>query len=109
LNIYPGLCSVKGKNQNITKNIVAGMTLKLLPTHLAGFVMSGKPLYLAMPRLPTQPPYVTANETDPDSGAFIRLTYGTIFGQAQTGFIYDAIYDGTAVDEQLMRVCFPLN
>lgn len=108
LNISPALCMIQGRNQNINKNVTAGMTIKMVPSHRAGLIMSGKPLYLAMPRLPDQKPFDTANETDPETGATVRMTYGSTFGQNQYGIVYDNIHGSCGIPEQMMRVCFPL-
>lgn len=107
LNIFPALVSVQNQNQNINHNIVAGMKLKVLPTHRCGLITAGNPLFLAMPRLPEQSPYVTSNATDPDSGVSIRKTYGSLFGQNQMGFINDVIWGSTMVDEYTMELVFP--
>ena len=43
---------------------------------------------------------------DPDSKVAIRLTYGSIFGKNLTGFIHDALWGSTLVDEYAMRLAF---
>jgi len=108
INIFPGLSSVPGKNQNINTNIVAGMKIILQPSHRRGLITAGKPLYLAMPQLPQQVPYPTSNEIDPATGCSMRLTYGSVFGQNTMGNIHDAIYGATLVDEYAMAMLFPL-
>ncbi len=108
LNIFPALVSVQNQNQNISRNIVSGMEIKVVPTHLVGVVMSGNPLYLAMPKMPDEVPYPTGNMNDPDSGASIRMYYGSLFGQNQRGIIHDQIWGKTMVDENAMRICIPL-
>ena len=52
------------------------MQCKVLPSHRAGLICAGDPLFLAMPRLPDQSPFYTGNETDPDTGVSTRLYYG---------------------------------
>lgn len=108
VNIYPPLKASAGKNQNINNEIAAGMQVSVLPSHRAGMIMSGDPLFLAMPRLPDQSPYTTANEADEDSGASFRMTMGAQFGLNSYGMIHDAIYGVTAVPEYTMSVIFPL-
>lgn len=93
---------------NINNTIVAGMQCSVLPSHRAGMIMSGKPLFLAMPRLPEEVPFPTANESDPESGVSIRQYYGSLFGQNQRGMIHDAIWGSTVVPEYTMAVIFPL-
>lgn len=108
INIYPALISTAGNvNQNINNPVAAGMQLLALPSHRAGMICSGDALFLAMPRLPDQAPYPTANKADEESGASIRFTYGSTFGQNQTGFIYDAIWGKRFTPEYTMRLIFP--
>lgn len=109
LNIFPALDASGDKNANILYNIVAGMKLKLLPSHKAGMIFSGDAMYLAMPQLPDQSPFPTANKADPDIGMSLRLTHGALFGQNQMGFINDAIWGSTVVPEYSMRLIFPLS
>jgi len=108
VNVYPPLKASAGKNQNINNEIAAGMQVSVLPSHRAGMICSGEPLFLAMPRLPDQSPYTTANEADEDSGASFRMTMGAQFGLNSYGMIHDAIYGVTAVPEYTMSVIFPL-
>jgi hypothetical protein len=107
LTVSPALVAVANQNQNITNNIVAGMKIKMMPSHRAGLIMAGNPLFLAMPQLPEEVPFPTANKTDPDSGVAMRLYYGSLFGQNQRGFVNDAIWGSTLVDEYAMRILFP--
>lgn len=111
-SIFPALISTAGNvNQNISSAtpIAAGMQLKALGNHRRGVIMSGDAAFLAMPMLPDQYPYPTANKVDEASGASIRFTYGSIFGANETGFIYDNIYGSTIVPEYAMAVIFPLS
>ena len=107
LSVFPTLCATQTQDQNINNNIVAGMKIKMMPSHRAGLITSGNPLFLAMPRLPEQVPYPTANESDPESGVSLRMYYGSLFGQNQSGFVHDAIWGSTMVDENAMRILFP--
>src|SRR5882672_773507 len=104
VNIYPALQAAAGNTQNITAAIAAGMQVSVLPTHRCGLIMSGNPLYLAMPRLPEEVPYPTSVAQDPDSGASIRQYYGSLFGQNQRGMVHDIIWGKTLVDEYAMMV-----
>jgi hypothetical protein len=97
-----------GKNQNINTNIVAGMQCSVLPSHRVGMIQSGDALYLAMPRLPDQDPFATANAVDPDTGISIRLTKGAAFGQNQYGYVNDAIWGSCFVPEYGMALIFPI-
>lgn len=104
----PPLQAAAGKNQNINNEIVAGMQCTVLPSHRAGVIMSGDPLFLAMPRLPMEDPFPTANMADPDTGASIRQYYGSKFGENARGMVHDAIWGSTLVAENSMSLIFPL-
>ena len=54
-------------------------------------------------------PFDTANEYDPETGASLRLTYGSLFGQNQTGMIYDEVHGSVIVPEYSMRYLIPLS
>jgi len=108
LSIAPSLCATATANQNISHNIVAGMKIKIMPSHRAGLITSGDSLFLAMPRLPEEIPFPTANKADDESGVSIRMYYGSRFGMNERGFIHDAIWGKTLVPEYSMRVLFPL-
>lgn len=97
-----------GNEAGISTDIVAGMTFTVLPSHKVGMITAGDPLYLAMPRLPDQYPYPTANKADDVTGASVRLTHGVVFGQNEMGFIYDSLHGSTLVPEYAMAVIFPL-
>jgi hypothetical protein len=108
VTINPTLQVAATNNQNITTPIVAGMQCKVLPSHRAGLICAGDPLFLAMPRLPDQSPFYTGNETDPDTGVSTRLYYGALFGQNQMGMVHDTLFGSTLVDEYSMSLIFPL-
>jgi hypothetical protein len=108
VNIFPALSVAAGGNQNLNQNILAGMQVKFLPRHRAGLIVGGNAFYLAMPTLPPQEPFPSHAEYDKTTGASIRLTYGTLFGQNQMGLIYDAIWGSTLVPEYSMRLAFPV-
>jgi P22 coat protein - gene protein 5 len=108
LSIAPTLCAVPSGAQNIANNIVAGMKIIVMPSHRAGMINSGNTLFLAMPRLPDQSPFVTANKADPETGISIRMTHGATFGQNTLGTVFDTIYGYTQVEENAMRILFPL-
>lgn len=108
VSITPALQATAGGTQNINTNIVAGMQVQALPNHRCGLVIGGNALFLAMPRLPDQAPFPTANEYDPDTGVSMRMTYGSLFGQNQMGLIHDATWASTLVPEYSMRIAFPL-
>lgn len=106
--INPPLQAAMTNDQNLNVQISAGMQVSVLPSHRAGLITAGDPLFLAMPRLPDQIPFPTANENDPDTGVSMRMYYGTLFGQNQMGMIHDAIWGSTLVPEYSMALIFPL-
>jgi hypothetical protein len=109
VEISPALISTAGsQNQNINTPVVAGMQAKALPSHRAGLIYSGNPLYIAMPQLPDEAPFATAYQADPDTGIALRMYYGSAFGQNQRGMVHDCIWGRTLVDEYALRVIFPM-
>lgn len=98
-----------GANQNLNNPIAAGMQLLTFPSHRAGLIVGGDAFYVAMPQLPEQSPFDTANEYDPETGVSMRLTYGSLFGQNQTGMIYDNTWGSVVVPEYSMRLMIPLS
>ncbi|NHJ41457.1 MAG: hypothetical protein FK731_15610 [Asgard group archaeon] len=106
--IYPKLYSAAGRNQNVTTAIVAGMTLKALPSHRAGLLCAANPLFVAMPQLPDEAPFPTANKADPDTGVALRMYYGSKFGENEHGMVHDVIWGKDLVPEYSMRIVFPL-
>lgn len=108
VSIYPPLQAVAGANQNLNHAIVAGMTVSVLPSHRAGMITAGNPLFLAMPKLPEEVPFPTANKSDPDTGVSMRMYYGSKFGENQRGMIHDVIWGSTLVPEYAMSLIFPL-
>ena len=106
--IYPPLQATSGNTQNLTESIQPGMQVSVLPSHRAGMITSGDPLFVAMPMLPEEVPFPTANEIDPDTAVSTRMYYGSLFGQNQRGVVHDSIWGSTAVPEYTMSVIFPL-
>jgi hypothetical protein len=109
VEIFPALSSQFGPNQNLNQNIQAGMQMTFVPSHRCGLIISGKALYLAMPKLPDEIPFPTGTKTNKATGASLRLYYGTLFGKNTRGVINDAVWGSYGQPEYLMRMCFPLN
>lgn len=107
VSITPPLQAAAGQNQNINTPIVAGMQVTVLPTHKCGLMYSGKAMYAALPRLPSEDPFPTSVAMDPDSGASIRMYYGSLFGQNQRGIVHDVIWGKTLVPEYSMMIAIP--
>jgi len=95
-------------DQNINTPIAVGHVASVLPSHRAGVIMSGDPLFLAMPRLPDQSPFATAAEYDQDTGCSLRMTHGAKFGLNEMGNVHDGIWGSKLVPEDSMAVIFPL-
>jgi len=108
VNVYPPLQANSGNDQNLNYAIQPGMQVSFLPSHRAGVITAGNPLFLGMPMLPEEVPFPTGNEVDPDTGVSMRMYYGSLFGQNQRGMIHDAIWGKTLVPEYAMSVIFPL-
>jgi hypothetical protein len=106
--IYPPLQASSGKDQNINVEISAGMQVTALPSHRAGMITAGNPLFVAMPKLPEQTPYPTSSMSDPDTGISTRFTHGSLFGQNTMGNIHDAIWGHAMPAEYAMSLIFPL-
>lgn len=109
VSISPPLVWQSGNpNQNLSHALAAGMQVEFLPSHSAGLIVSGNALFLAMPKLPNQIPFPTANKSDPDTGVSLRLTYGSILGENAQGFINDGIWGSHLDSKYCMRVAFPI-
>ena len=108
VNVYPPLKASAGNTRNLNFEIAAGMQVTFLPSHRAGLITAGNPLFLGMPMLPEEVPFPTGNEVDPDTGVSLRMYYGSLFGQNQRGMIHDAIWGKRLVPEYAMSVIFPL-
>lgn len=96
-----------GPNQNINFPLAAGMQVKGVANHLCGMLVAGKGLFCAMPPLPDESPFVTANKSDPDTKVSIRLYHGSRFGQNFRGLIHDGLLATTFLQDYGMRICFP--
>jgi hypothetical protein len=108
VDVYPPLKASAGNTRNLNFEIAAGMQVTALPSHRAGMITAGNPLFLGMPMLPEEVPFPTGNEVDPDTGVSLRMYYGSLFGQNQRGMIHDAIWGKKCVPEYAMSVIFPL-
>jgi hypothetical protein len=98
-----------GQTQNLNQALQPGMQITVLPSHKAGVVVGGDAFYIAMPQLPDQRPFDTANEYDPETGVSLRMTYGSVFGANQKGIIYDETHGSLMVPQYTMRIIIPLS
>ena len=104
--IFPSLVSGPGKNQNVSHAIEVGMKLVVQPTHQCGLVLSGDAFFLAMPKLPATDPYESSVETDPETGASMRMYRGYVLDQSTYGLFRNIIWGSTLVPEYSMRILF---
>lgn len=108
ITIDPPICWASTQNQNVTTPIVAGMKIKLLPSHIAAGLWSGDQFYLAAPRLPDTAPFDNSIATDEESGISMRTYWGTQIGQNNRQYTNDMIYGATAVNNNMMRIVIPV-
>lgn len=108
VTIDPPLQAAFGKNQNISRQITAGMQAKVLPSHRAGMIQSGDQFYVAMPPLPSTDPFASSVAMDPETGASLRMYTGAQFGQNLYGTVHDVIWGRTIVNNNCMSLIFPL-
>jgi hypothetical protein len=108
VSIDPPLQAAAGRGQNLSSDIVAGMQASVLPSHRAGALVSGDALYLAMPQLPEETPFPTANEYDSDTGCSMRMYHGSQFGQNSRGMVHDCIWGSKLIPEYSTSLIFPL-
>jgi hypothetical protein len=108
VTVYPALISDGTSPEQYVNNTVVGNSVGCAPTHRAGFLCADNPLFLAMPMLPDETPYATANQIDPDTGCSVRYYYGSKFGQNERGFVNDTIWGSTMADDYAMRLIYPV-
>jgi hypothetical protein len=113
VTLYPPLLpgavqAASSDTMNINIDIVAGMQATVLPSHRAGVVHAGNPVFLAMPTLPTQEPFYSASEFDEDTGVSMRCYWGTVLGQNLQIMAHDCIWGYTMVPEYAMCIVNPL-
>ena len=108
VSVFPYLQSAPTNEQNLSVAIQVGMQVKALPSHRAGLITAGDPLFLALPQLPVETPFPTGNMVDPETGVSIRQYYGSLFGQNVRGMVHDAIWGSTLVPEYSMAIIQPL-
>lgn len=109
VTVFPALIDdPTNSNQSTNISVVGADDVTALPSHRAGLMTCGNPLFLAMPMLPEEIPFPTANKNDPESGASMRMYYGSLFGQNQRGFVNDLIWGSVLVDQYALRLVYPL-
>lgn len=109
IDIFPPLNWAGGQGLNLSHSLQAGMQARVMPSHKAGLIVGGDAMFVAMPQLPDQRPFDSANEYDKDTGVSVRMTYGSIFGANQKGIIYDETHGSIVVPQYSMRIIIPLS
>jgi hypothetical protein len=105
-----GLCSVAGNAlQNISGPVLAGMTVKFIPSHRAGLRVCGRAFYVAIPRLDDERPFDTSVDTDDETKVSLRMYYGAVFGQNQKWLVNDVIWGALLVSRYCQRICLPVD
>lgn len=108
-NVYPALIfSSTNPEANLSRALAGTDTARVITSHRAGVIMSGKPFYLAMPRLPSTDPFPSAQSIDPTTGISLRMYHGEVFGQNQRALVHDVIWGKMLTPEYAMRLCFPI-
>lgn len=102
------LVATPGPDQNLSTMLQPGMQAKFMPSYRTGLIMSGNPLYLAMPKMQSYEPYPSVATSDEKSGVSIRHYWGAIFGQNVRSYVWDQIWGSTLVQENCMAVLFPV-
>ena len=112
VTVYPALKVYDPNNPiaegNLNRAITTSDQAVAIPSHLCGLIMAGKPLYVAMPRLPNTDPFKCVSETDPDSGVSLRLYSGYQFLQNCYGQVTDCVWGKVLVPEYTMRLVIPI-
>jgi hypothetical protein len=108
VDIYPALISTStNSDRNINIAVAAGQKVTVLGNHRCGLITVNKPIFLAMPKMPEKVPYPTSSQYDENSGASLRMYYGTAFGQDYEGFVLDGLTGSTIVSDYTMMIAYP--
>ena len=105
--------------ENISQKIVAGMQIQIMPSHRVGVIMSGKPLFIAAPKIACpNNEYATQKNirfdsdpvtvTDMDLGPSFTFQMGRQFPSLSTALIGTVQFGATAYGKQMLRVLLPV-
>jgi len=92
----------------INRDIVAGMKVKVLPSHRTGVIYAGNPHMLAMPQMGPVSPFDSAYKADPDTGAAIQMAWGATLGQNSTKMGCSTLWGSTMFPEYAMALIYPV-
>jgi len=106
------LCSVTGiAENNINHPIQAGMKILVMPSHRVGVIMSGNPLYLAMPNpgewIKTDP-YHQSVVVDEETGISVCMYEGWSVDKGARFTSMPMLYGTTIEPLNAMRILIPL-
>jgi hypothetical protein len=112
INLTHPLCSVSGiAENNINYAIQPGMKIHVNPSHRVGVIMSGNPLYLAMPNpmswIKTDP-FKQTVVVDEETGISVCMYEGWSPDQAVRFTSMPSIWGTTIEPLNAMRICLPL-
>lgn len=102
------LVSIANQNQNLSHSLQPGMKVQIMNSYRAGVIMSGNPLYLAMPKMTDCEPFSSVSTMDPETGVSMRNYWGSVLGQDTKIFAWDQIWGNTFVGENGLTLLFPL-
>lgn len=108
ISIWPALRWV-GIQQNINTALVAGMKIRMTPSHKCGVIISDNAFFMSMPRLPNEDPYTTYAQTDKDTGLSLRIYYGAKLGENKKIFVHDAVWGASLNYRNCLRMVIPLS
>lgn len=112
VNVYPALLRFDANNPNAEANLTRALTTSdqavSFPSHRCGLIMGGKPMFIAMPKLPMTQPFTSSNDSDPNTGASIRMYSGYQFPNNVYMNVLDCVWGKMLVPEYAMRVLIPL-
>lgn len=112
VNVFPALLPQDPSNKisgaNLSRALNTSDTAVSIPTHRCGIIMSGMPLFIAMPRLPSTSPFTSSSIADPDTGAALRMYSGYQFLQNSYVNVVDCVWGKQLVPEQGIRVVIPV-
>lgn len=109
LNLKEPLRAI-GLNKNISTNIVAGMQLRALRDHRIGLMISGNPLYFAMPsKYPDGIQFPTHTWDTKDTEISLYRSIGRDWNTQQSQVFTQAIWGAASENLNIMGLIFPVS
>lgn len=108
LSVFPPLLSnTSSTSQNLSAPIVAGMKLKIMPSHKVGLIVGGNAFYLAMPRLSEVINGISSVKVSTKTQVALRHYYSDVPFMNTKGYVVDCIFDSMLHPDYCMRLLFP--